>query len=174
LTSDVKLHALESYSDRNLQQRGNVSLGVQNHTAFFPKLLALSTCTALCNIHYKNARMLSCRYLSGQYALLPQAVNVTFPFTQRKQGTQTHSGYLSNCCRCAVSLPSELCWKHLPSQQEGGAVGTKLSPEGRQEIDELYACASMSARQQQTDIAGRLEQQLHTVQACWVMLASSL
>ena len=47
-------------------------------------------------------------------------------------------------------------------------------PKGRQEINELHACASMSARQQQTDIAGRLGQPLRTVQACWVMLVSSL
>ena len=48
--------------------------------------------------------------------------------------------------------------EELTSQQESGAVGAKLSPEGREEVDELEGGQPLLAGQGWVDCSGNVEQ----------------
>ena len=48
--------------------------------------------------------------------------------------------------------------EELTSQQEGGAVGAKLSPEGREEVDELESGQPFLAGQGWVDCSSKVEE----------------
>ena len=50
----------------------------------------------------------------------------------------------------------------LTSNKEGGTVGTKLVPEGREEVDELEGLSTSSAARQQFPKATRQQKQRKT------------
>ncbi len=55
--------------------------------------------------------------------------------------------------------------EELTSQQESGAVGAKLSPEGREEVDELKGGQPLLAGQGRVDCSSKVEEDAHSCKA---------